>query len=385
VKLIRVSAIVKTQLKAVVREPALLFVLLLFPVALTVAFGASFGAIGGTQLTVYHVGIVDQGSDGPYSQWSGQFVTGLNATSIINPIHYVDNLTAQADLAQGKIQAIIILPDNFGQSCQSFQENPASPELWSNATLSLYLDSGSMFATQAIPPILQQVLSATVYTAQQSVISGPIKVGEPSMVSSEARSAFDYMVPGIFAFASIFLIMSVAGSFTGERENGVLRRISLTPISAAEFMTGKTFGNMLLAIIQVAIVFGITYAMGFHSSGNWMSIIAAFATVAVFSLCNVGFGLITATIAKSANTATGIAFIFVMPQMFLGTFVSSGAVQTVGRFVPSYYVTDALTSLLLRGAPVWSMAVLMDLAIVASISVTTLLIGIALFRRYGKA
>lgn len=379
----RVSAIVKKELKTVVREPALLFVLLLFPIALTAAFGASFGAIGGSQLTVYQVGIVDQDS-GPYQQWSSQFIEGLNATNIINPVYYADNLTAQADLAQGKIQAIIIVPSNFGQSCQSFQQNPASPELWSNATLSLYLDSGSMFATQAVPPIIQQVLSARVYAAQQSVFSGPVQVGEPSMVHAEARSTFDYMVPGIFAFASIFLIMSVAGSFTGERENGMLRRISITPTSAAEFMTGKTVANMLIALIQVAIIFAITYAIGFHSSGDWISIAVAFATVTLFSLCNVGFGLITATIAKSANAATGIAFIFVMPQMFLGTFVASGAAQAAGRFVPSYYVTDALTSLLLRGAPVWSTTVLTDVAVVAVVSVATLLLGIALFRRFSK-
>jgi hypothetical protein len=71
-------------------------------------------------------------------------------------------------------------------------------------------------------------------------------------------------------------------------------------------------------------------------------------------MCNVGFGLITATLAKSPGAATGISFIFIIPQMFLGTFVGfamSPSAQAAGRFVPSYYVTDALTSLLLRGRP----------------------------------
>ena len=66
-----------------------------------------------------------------------------------------------------------------------------------------------------------------------------------------------------------------------------------------------------------------------------------------------GFGLITATIAKSSGAATGLSFLFVLPQMFLGTFVGaslSGAAQIAGKVVPSYYVTDALTSVFLRGA-----------------------------------
>jgi hypothetical protein len=73
--------------------------------------------------------------------------------------------------------------------------------------------------------------------------------------------------------------------------------------------------------------------------------------------------------------------------MFLGTFVGSALsapAQSVGKFVPSYYVTDALTSLFLRGAPVWSETILLDLAVVASVSITTLLIGILLFRKYGR-
>jgi len=108
----------------------------------------------------------------------------------------------------------------------------------------------------------------------------------------------------------------------------------------------------------------------------------------IFSLCNVGFGLITATLAKSSGAATGIAFIFIMPQMFLGTFVGSAlsaTAQSVGKFVPSYYVTDALTSLFLRGAPVSSPAILIDLMVISAISIVALLAGILLFRKYGKA
>jgi ABC-type polysaccharide/polyol phosphate export permease len=110
--------------------------------------------------------------------------------------------------------------------------------------------------------------------------------------------------------------------------------------------------------------------------------------VLIFSLCNVGFGLITATLAKSPGAATGIAFLFIMPQMFLGTFVAasmSSSAQSISRFVPSYYVTDALTSLFLRGASLGSSTVLLDIAVTISCSIAVLMIGVALFRKYGKA
>jgi hypothetical protein len=109
--------------------------------------------------------------------------------------------------------------------------------------------------------------------------------------------------------------------------------------------------------------------------------------VLVFSLSNVGFGLITATIAKSAGAATGLSFLFLLPQLFLGTFVgaslSSGA-QVAGKFVPSYYVTDALTSLFLRGAALTSPTILLDLAVVSVSCVAILAVGIVLYAKYYK-
>ena len=108
----------------------------------------------------------------------------------------------------------------------------------------------------------------------------------------------------------------------------------------------------------------------------------------VFSLCNVGFGLVTATVSKSSGVANGVSFIFVIPQMFFGTFVGAALppdIQAFGRLVPSYYVTDAMTSLLLRGVPLTSPAILLDLAVVSVYSVAVLMLGILLFRRCGRS
>jgi len=44
-----------------------------------------------------------------------------------------------------------------------------------------------------------------------------------------------------------------------------------------------------------------------------------------------------------------------------------------------------LTSLFLRGAPVLSPSVLLDLAVVLVASFVALLLGIVLFRKYGRA
>ena len=384
----RILALVKKDLKRLIREPAALFMIILFPAMLTLAFGLAFGGIGGNQSATYQIGVVNKASTEQNQSWAQYFLGNLTSVEILKIQHYAENETAQTDLVQGKIAAIIIIPENFQQSADSYWSAPTNPSQWVNTTLQVYVDSGSMFATQAIQPIIQQTLTATVYGEQTKSLATPIQISSPSLVRASVTTTFEFFAPGLFAFASIFLTMIVAQSFTLDRESGLLRRINVTPTTATEFMSSQVISNMVGALIQAVLVFIMAYAVGYRPKGDVVTLAVASILVLIFSLCNVGFGLITATLAKSSGAATGIAFIFIMPQMFLGTFVGSAlsaTAQSVGKFVPSYYVTDALTSLFLRGAPVSSPAILIDLMVVSAISIVALLAGILLFRKYGKA
>ena len=69
--------------------------------------------------------------------------------------------------------------------------------------------------------------------------------------------------------------------------------------------------------------------------------------------------------------------------MFLGTFVP--APENISRLVPSWYVTDALTSIFLRGAPPTSQTILLHLATTIGYSVAILVVGMLAFRRYGRS
>jgi ABC-2 type transport system permease protein len=381
-KMQRIAALTKKELKKTIREPAVLFMIFLFPIVFVFAFGASFGGVGGSQTVTYHIGVVnmDLGSSVNASQ---TVLAALTDTKIINIHAYVDNQTAQNALSQGNVQAVMVIPSDFSQSLASYQAAPENPAQWINTTVSLYLDQGSLVATQAIPPIIQQTLTAMAGQSQQTL--SPFKVQTASLVEVKTNPALNFIAPGMFTFASIFLIMMVAQSFTQDKENGMMKRIRITPTTPTEFMTSQVISYMGIALIQAALVFAMTYALGFRPSIGISTYVFAFALVLIFSVSNVGFGLITATISKSAGAATGLSFLFVLPQLFLGTFVgaslSSGA-EVAGKFVPSYYVTNALTSLFLRGTAVTSPAVLLDLAILCVSCVTILTVGIVLYGKY---
>lgn len=101
-----------------------------------------------------------------------------------------------------------------------------------------------------------------------------------SLVEVKVPSTLDFFAPGMFTFASIFLIMMVAGSFTQDRENGMMKRIRITPTTPTEFMTSQVVSYMIIALVQAALVFAMTYVMGFRPQVGIP--IYAFAFVIVF-------------------------------------------------------------------------------------------------------
>ncbi len=58
-KLQRISALAKKELKKTIREPAVLFMIFLFPIVFVFAFGASFGGVGVSQTITYNIGVVN--------------------------------------------------------------------------------------------------------------------------------------------------------------------------------------------------------------------------------------------------------------------------------------------------------------------------------------
>jgi ABC-type Na+ efflux pump permease subunit len=382
----RVMAVAKKDWKKTVRDPAVLFMIILFPLVMTVAFGASFGAVGGTSSPSYAVAVVDLGTGGN-ATYARQFSSALAATGVVKVQSYSSNASAQSALSQGRLQGVLVLPASFDASVQSFKSHPADPSRWVNSTVQLYLDKGSILSSQVVPTIVGQVFDAAVLGLETTARATPVTISNPALVLATGTTVFDSFAPGLFAFASIYLIIMVAGSFTSDRESGMLNRIVVTPATSSDVMLGSAVSYLLIGLAQVLLVLGSAYALGFHPDTGAAGLLVGVVIATVFALCNVGFGLITASIAKSASAATGVSFLFLLPQLFLGTFVGSAlgsAAQTAGRFVPAWYVTDALTSLFSRGASATSPAVLTDLLAVSVSSVVILAAGVLLFKRRSR-
>jgi ABC-2 type transport system permease protein len=222
------------------------------------------------------------------------------------------------------------------------------------------------------------LLFPAVLTLIFGLAFGTLETGIPGI------SQFEMMAPGLFAYACIFIIMIVAQSFTDDRENGLLKRINITPTTPTEFMGSHVISNTILSIIQVAIVAVCSLLIGFRPEGGILGFLLAFLFIILLSVCSVGFGLITASISKSSGTATGLSFLFILPQMFFGTFIPlTDTTRLIAFALPSYYATDALT-LVFTGTPITDIAIWINLSILLAMSAAIIILGILIFKKYGK-
>ncbi|MCK5265379.1 MAG: ABC transporter permease [Candidatus Thorarchaeota archaeon] len=380
----RLIALTKKDLKKTTREPAVLFLLIIFPIMITFVFGLAFGGIGGGNTTSFDVGLLNLDVTGSQTEYSEAFVYNLTVSDVF-VIHYFEsNSTGQDALLQGNLDAFILIPEGFGDSIASYYGSPFDPSAWANTTIGLYVDSGSLMAVSAVPPLVQEVLMKTIFGSDAMTISLPVEIASPALIESSTLTQWDFMAPGIFAFSAIFLTMIVAQTMTTERDEGLLKRLRTTPVSSAEYLVSQTLAYMVIAVVQVALVLGSSFIIGYRPSTGIAGIAFTFVIALMFSLVAVGFGLIAATISKSAEAATGISFLFIMPQMFLGTFMPMGeATDMIAKFIPSKYITDALTTLFLRGAPITTPIIWFDLAVVSGVGLLLIAVGIILFERYG--
>ena len=308
----RIQAIIKKELTRIVKDPAILFILVIFPIVLTLAFGFSFGQIGSTTEETYAVTLINEDNSGEFSEWAEHFQGNLSEREILTITLSTDQSAAEQDLLEGKISALITIPNGFGEAIDSYWQHPTDPSLWTNISVNISYDSGSLIVSQLLPSVFQQALIETIFGDISGSLELPVCL-DASLVASEQLTMFDYMVPGLFAFATIFLTMTVAQSITQEKELGLLKRMQLTPITSGELVLGLTIANVLAALVQIGVISLMAIVLGYNIKGG---LLFAFLLMAIFSITNVGFGLITGAVSKNAGMATGISFIFII-LMFL--------------------------------------------------------------------
>ncbi len=197
--------------------------------------------------------------------------------------------------------------------------------------------------------------------------------GNPRVVSYFLGPVIAFNVMGSFWGLSAALVMF--------REQGILRRFHVTPVTASDMLASSLLANFVLTIPTVSIELFLARVI-FHvpSLGNLFSL-AVLVTVGTVSFGSLG--LVVASVTNTMQETQVLNQLIWLPLIFLSgaTFPLSylpDTVQHFGLFLPATYLVTALQSALYQSFPVWKL--LIQILALATWAVLTFFVAAQLFR-----
>jgi len=187
---------------------------------------------------------------------------------------------------------------------------------------------------------------------------------------------FFFLYAGVFAkgvprtvsyYLGPVLALTVMGSFWGLsaalvmfREQGILRRFHVTPVTASDMLASSVVANYLLTLptLIVELFFAKTL---FHVT-NLGDLLALFVLATVGTVAFASLGLVVASVTNTMQETQVINQLLWLPLIFL-----SGAtlplaflprmVQKVALFLPATYLVNGLQKAIFLSVPIWKMAI----------------------------
>jgi ABC-2 type transport system permease protein len=175
------------------------------------------------------------------------------------------------------------------------------------------------------------------------VTFGSIPATTRPQASLGGISFFDLYVPSLLVFVLIVVgLMSTPQQMATYRQQGVLRRMSTTPVQPAWLLAAQVILNAIFAVIGVGIILGVgALAFGLtlpHSVGGNLVALLALALTAAAMLA---IGLCIAAIAGSPQIAQALMAVCFYPLMFFsGMYVPlseihSSLVHQIAKVLPT--------------------------------------------------
>jgi ABC-2 type transport system permease protein len=184
------------------------------------------------------------------------------------------------------------------------------------------------------------------------------------------------------------LALTVMGSFWGlsaalvmYREQGILRRFRLAPVTSGDMLASSIAANYLLTLPTVAIELALARWL-FHVTqmGNLLSL---FVMVSIATISFGALGLVVASVTNTMQETQVICQIVWLALLFLSgaTLPLStlpGVVQHVSVFLPATYLVFALQQGMLHSANLWELRI--EIFALAAWAVLAFFISTQLFR-----
>jgi ABC-type multidrug transport system permease subunit len=203
--------------------------------------------------------------------------------------------------------------------------------------------------------------------------AGVFAKGHPRVVSYFLGPVIAFNVMGSFWGLSAALVMF--------REQGILRRFHIAPVSAADMLASSVLANFVLTLPTICVEL-ILARVVFHvpAFGDLLSLTIFVAVGTVSFGC---LGLVVASVTNTMQETQVINQLIWLPLIFLSGATLPlaylpGVAQRVALFLPATYLVSGLQNALYSALPVWQL--LIQLCSLVTWAILTFFVASQLFR-----
>ncbi|MFH0973731.1 MAG: ABC transporter permease [Candidatus Micrarchaeota archaeon] len=217
---------------------------------------------------------------------------------------------------------------------------------------------------------------------QIEVVLSPV-VYDDEPAYGEGRKPIDFLLPAIIAM-TIFqgAAMGMGRALAGEKKDGSLTRVFLTPTSNATILVGTTLFYMIFESFRSSfMVFTAMILFGVTLQG---SILITLFIIMVYAAGCTTIGLLISAVTNSQEQYMAVAMLVSLPTMFLsGVFfpvqTMPAALQGIANVLPVSYAATALRGVMIKG---FDLATVMpQVAILVGFMVAFMALALIVFKR----
>ncbi len=298
---LRVREMLKKELRQMLRDPRMRRVLFIAPVIQLVAFGYAVN----TDIRNTATFVVDHDR----TSTSRDLLETIESTGYFRVVGRSDR---PADLVRaldnGDAEVGIEIPAGFARDLGTGR----------GARVQIILDGANSNSATVAQGYLTLIVQRFGLEDIAAGLPGGLDLRTRAWYNPQLESRV-YNVPAVIGV--LILIMSLlltAMSVVREREAGTLDQLSVSPLTPAELILGKTLPAALVALVDLLLVTGIA-VLWFHIPLRG-SFFALLPPAAIYILTGLSLGLIISTVSRTQQEAFMTLFLFVMPAIILSGF-----------------------------------------------------------------
>ncbi len=214
------------------------------------------------------------------------------------------------------------------------------------------------------------------------LLFGPLLTNVAKMPGFPPGGAFNVFVPGILVMTALFGSAFVGFGLCDEMREGVVERMTVTPMSRVAMLVGRALRDVVLLLAQGLIIVVLAVPFGLEINPGGVAI--AFALLALIGIMMSPVSYTLALVLKSedalAPVVNGLSLpLLLLSGVMLPMSLAPDWLQTLAKFNPLYHAVSAIRSLF--NASFGDSEILVGLAILVVLAVATISLGARSFSR----